>query len=101
MASSDVNYPVVFRATKAEADALCTSIDTRMGLPNARMVRWTEPIEQADGTWAVQLPDATVASRVGVALSAKRSLDLIATRKRTAEEIAEADVKPAKTVRTR
>jgi hypothetical protein len=46
-----VTYP-----TLAEALAACVAHDKALGLPNAAMQRWTEPIELVDG-WLVQSPD--------------------------------------------
>jgi hypothetical protein len=96
MASSDVAWPVAIYATEAEALAACAKIDVAMGLPNKRMTRWTDPLPLEDGTWAVQYPDRAIAATTKATLSARVATDLAALRKRTAEEVAEADVKPAK-----
>lgn len=54
---ADARIPrgVVYPTLK-EAHAACDAHDKALGLPNAAMTRWTEPIELEDG-WLVQSPD--------------------------------------------
>lgn len=93
-------------ATESLALAACAKLDAAHGYPRMEQgeigppvwtERYTVPIPLEDGTFAVQMTDTLrTTTRIAEPLATR---DLSALRKRTAEEIAETDVKPGKVKR--